>query len=196
MAQKKVAVDSENNDFQHADVLKRNRVKRQKNREFFVEGVKPIEQAIANHWEISAILYDKNRPLSDWAKRILQQSNAKIHFELRPELMQKLSDKAETSELIALVRMAKDDLARIPISKDFLVIILDRPASPGNLGTIIRTCNAFTVNGIIITGHSVDLYYPKTVRASIGTLFSTPVNPIGSPSKLLTWFMKVPPTIS
>lgn len=186
-----IRIYSENNDFQHAEVLKRNREKRQKNKEFFVEGVKPIEQAIASRWPISAFLYSRDRQLSGWAKDILAASSAESHFELPDELMRKLSDKEETSELIALVRMAEDLLDRIPVSDRFLVLVLDRPASPGNLGTMIRTADAFGAAGVIITGHAADLYDPKTVRASIGTLFSTPVVRIGSPAELLPWFAQV-----
>ncbi|HIH25022.1 TPA: RNA methyltransferase [Candidatus Woesearchaeota archaeon] len=187
----RITIYSENNEFQHAEVLKRNREKRQKNKEFFVEGVKPIEQVMANRWEVTTLLHDKERSLSDWAKNIIEVSNAQKILELPSELMQKLSDKEETSELIALVRMQKDDLARIPITEPFLTVILDRPASPGNLGTIIRTCDAFSINGIIITGHAADVYDAKTIRASVGTVFSTPVIRVGSPQELLPWLERV-----
>ncbi len=187
----KVELYSENNDFQHIEVLKNNREKRQKNKEFFIEGVKPIEQLIANNWNITAFVYSKERKLSNWATEILEKSTAEKHFELPESLMQKLSDKEETSELIALAKMKEDNLTRIEIKKNLLIVVFDRPASPGNLGTIIRTCDAFKADGIVITGHAVDLYDSKTIRSSVGTQFSIPIIRIQPPIDLIPWFEKI-----
>ncbi len=182
-----VRIYAEDNNFQHAEVLRRNRVKRQKNREFFVEGVKPIELALRNGWQVSAFLYSRDRALSGWATGILSSSPAERHMELPGALMAKLSEREEPSELIALVRMRPDDPARIPLSSPFLALVLDRPASPGNIGMIIRACDAFGASGAVVTGHAADVYDPKAVRASVGTLFSVPVVRMGSHAQLLAW---------
>jgi 23S rRNA (uridine2479-2'-O)-methyltransferase len=105
-----------------------------------------------------------------------------------PHLLEKLSNKTEPSELLALVAMPDDDLARIPLTSRLLVVIFDRPASPGNLGTIIRSCDALHVNGLILTGHGVDLYDPETISASTGSLFALPVVRLPSHQELLPWF--------
>ena len=131
---------NENNDFQRVEVIKRNREKRTKYQEFFVEGVKSINYAIEYNWKIRSFLYSTERPLSDWAQGILANSTADSHLELPLKLMEKLSDKEEeTSELMAVVRMAENDLARIKVKEDLLVVVFDRPSSPGNLGTLIRS---------------------------------------------------------
>ncbi|HZR44280.1 MAG TPA: RNA methyltransferase [Ktedonobacteraceae bacterium] len=182
-----VKVRSENNDFQYAETLRRNREKRHKHREFFVEGVRPINQAIKYQWHIRAFLYSRERKLSDWAENILRHSQADVHYELPFALLEKLSNKEETSELIALVTMPEDDLSRIAVKEDLLVVIFDRPASPGNLGTIIRSCDALNADGMIITGHSVDLYDPETIRATTGSFFAFPVVRVPSPRELIPW---------
>ncbi|GCE15578.1 RNA methyltransferase [Tengunoibacter tsumagoiensis] len=183
-----VKIYSENNDFQYADTLKRKREKRLRHREFFVEGVRPINQALQYHWPIRAFLYARDTPLSDWAKNILRTSTAETHYELPAHLHARLSQKAEPSELIALVTMPDDDLSRIPSKKeDLLVVVFDRPASPGNLGTIIRSCDALHVDGIVITGHSVDLYDPETISATTGSFFAIPVVRLPSQKELVPW---------
>lgn len=186
-----VKIYSENNDFQYIETLRRKREKRQKNGEFFIEGVRPINQALAHGWTINAFVYARERQLSDWARNILAASTAKTHFELPAHLLEKLSGKSEPSELLALVEMPPDDLARILLSSDLLVVIFDRPASPGNLGTIIRSCDALRVNGLILTGHAVDLYDPETISASTGSLFALPVVRLPSHRELLPWFEQV-----
>lgn len=186
-----VKIYSENNAFQHVETLRRKREKRQRHREFFVEGVRPINQALKYGWSINAFLYSKEKPLSDWAKNILKQSQAHTHFELPLPLMEKLSNKAEASELIAIVAMPEDRLSRIPIKENMLIVVFDRPASPGNLGTIIRSCDALRVDGLIITGHSVDLYDPETISATTGSFFALPTVRLPSNKDLLPWLESV-----
>jgi len=191
MKTNKIKIYSENNEFQHAEVLKRNRVKRSKNKKFFVEGVNSINLAIENKWNIDTFLYSDYEKLSDWAKKILKKSIAKKHIEMPNSLLEKLSDKENRSELIALIEMKEDSLDRIKLNKDLFVLVIDRASSPGNLGTIIRSCSSFGVDAIIMTGHSVDLYDPKTIRASVGTLFSVPIIRLESHNELLQFIKKV-----
>jgi 23S rRNA (uridine2479-2'-O)-methyltransferase len=183
---------SENNDFQRVEVIKRNREKRNKYNEFFVEGVKSINYAIENNWSIKSYIYSKEKPLSEWANNILNNSKAEAHLELPLKLMDKLSDKDEdASEILAVVTIPNNDLSRIKIKKDMLVLVFDRPSSHGNLGTLIRSCEALKVDGLIITGHAVDLFDPKTIRASMGTFFSVPTIRLQSHNELLPWFDEI-----
>ena len=183
-----VRIYSENNDFQYVETLRRNRAKRQRAREFIVEGVRPINQALAHDWPVTAFLYTRERPLSGWATDILANSGARTHFELPLPLLAKLSGKEETSELLAVVAMPEDRLSRIPLRADLRVVIADRPANPGNLGTLIRSCDAFGVDGLVITGHATDLYDPETISATTGSLFALPIVRIPGPADLAPWF--------
>ncbi len=182
---------TENNDFQHVEVLKRNREKRNKYNEFFIEGVKSINYALQNNWKIKTYLYSMEKELSQWAKNILADSKAELHLELSLKLMDKLSDKEECSEIIAVVSMPENDLSRIKIKDDLVVVIFDRPSSHGNLGTLIRSCEALNVDGVIVTGHSIDIYDTKTIRASMGTFFSLPIIRLQSHNDLIPWFKNI-----
>lgn len=183
---------TENNDFQYIEVLKRNRVKRNKSNEFFVEGVKSINYAIQYNWDIKTFIYSKEKPLSQWALNALSNSKAELHLELPLKLMEKLSDKEEEySEILAVVRMRDNNLSRIKIKDDMLVVVFDRPSSYGNLGALIRSCEALNVDGLIVTGHAVDIYDSKTIRASMGTFFSVPVIRLESHKELIPWFNNI-----
>lgn len=183
-----IRVLSENNLFQHADVLRRNRAKRQRYREFFVEGVQSVERVLAHGWPVTTLIYTSDRRLSKWAQEILDRSTAGVHLDMSMDLLSQLSEKPETSEILALVEMPPDDLSRIPIAaRDLLVVVFDRPSNHGNLGTVIRSCDAFQAGGVIAVGHAVDLYDPRTVRASIGSLFTLPVLRVASPRHLVPW---------
>lgn len=187
---KVIDIYTENNDFQKFEVLKRNRNKRHRYNEFFVEGVRNINAMLENDWEIGAFLYAKHKELSSWGKGILARSRAKVHYELHGDLMGQLSDKEDTSELIAIVTIPKDDLSRIRLKEQPLqplIVVFDRPSNRGNLGTIIRTCDALGADGLIVAGHSVDLYDPETIRASMGSLFSLPTLRMASSSDVQLW---------
>lgn len=184
---KTVKIFSENNDFQYVEALRRNREKRHRSKAFFVEGVRAINQALAYDWRITAFLYTRERTLSDWAEGILARSRAERHLELPLRLLTKLSEKENPSELIAVMAMPADSLSRIAPREHPSVVVFDRPSSPGNLGTIIRSSDAFGVDGLVLTGHGVDVYDPETIRATTGSLFALPVVRVPSPRDLLSW---------
>jgi TrmH family RNA methyltransferase len=167
-----VQLKTENADFQHIETLRRNRQKRHKHRQFFVEGVRSINAAIRYGWTISAFYYAPGKR-SQWASNILKISQAKTHYEVAEPLLKKLSQKNETSELLAVAEMPAE-AERIPIHDKLLLVLLDRCSNPGNLGSVIRSCDALGADGLIMTGHSVDPYDPAVISASTGSLFALP----------------------
>lgn len=188
MPPRQIRVYSEDNHFQHADVLKRNRTKRHKHGECFVEGVKALNEVVRGGWPVRALLYPRDTRLSGWARQMLADPRVGSHIELPPALMAKLSDKENPSELLAIVATPSDDLARIPLRPGMLVLLLDRPSNPGNLGTTIRSAAAFGADGLLITGHAADLYDPQTIRSSTGMIFSQPIVRVGSLAEVRAWF--------
>ena len=180
-------VSSRNARFQQWESLLSNRGKRQRAGEFLVQGVRPITLAARYGWRFRALVYDAERALSSWAEDILRDTDA-IQVAMSPGLLAELGEKSEgTPELVAVVEMPADDLDRIPAGPDFLGLVLDRPASPGNIGSIIRSADAFGADGIIVTGHAADVYDPRVVRASTGSLFARPVVRTPSHREVEAW---------
>jgi 23S rRNA (uridine2479-2'-O)-methyltransferase len=180
-------VTSRNARFQQWAALLGNRAKRQRGGEFLVQGVRPITLAVRHRWQIRALLYDAAGATSRWASQILD-ATAAPKIAVAPELMRELGGKSGTSpELLAVAALPADDLARIPAGPGMLTVVFDRPASPGNLGTLIRSADAFGATGVIVTGHAADVYDPKTVRASTGSLFCLPVVRMPSHRPVLEW---------
>jgi TrmH family RNA methyltransferase len=180
-------VSTANAAYQRIEVLKRNRTKRHRYGEFVVEGVRAINGALAAGWTMRAFAYPRGRQLSRWASSILEASGADSHFEIDQALFETLSEKEEPSELLAVVEMRPDSVDRIPVRSGMVVVVVDRPASPGNLGTLIRSCDAFGATGVIVTGHGVDPYDPGTIRASVGSFFAVPCIALPSHREVATW---------
>lgn len=186
MRAKTLTITKENAAFQILNALKTNREKR--NREGFIfEGVRNINNALKYDWNIKALFYSSEKGVSDWAKDILKNSKAETHYDLSLELLNKLSNKEEASELLALAEIPEDNFKKIPEKENPLIVIFDRPSSPGNLGTIIRSCDAMGVDGLIITGHAVDVYDPETISATTGSLFSLPIVRVQAQKDLEDW---------
>lgn len=163
-----------NNIFQHIQVLKTNRKKRNQYREFVVEGVRNINEAVKNGWQIKAFFCGEEK-LSVWAEELLMTVKTKGNYRFSQELMKELSGKEETSELMAIVAMKEITPTQMKLSSNPFLVLFDRSSNKGNLGTMIRSCDALGVDGLILTGHGVDLYDPEVVAASMGSFFSLPV---------------------
>ncbi|MGV9822831.1 TrmH family RNA methyltransferase [Nocardia xishanensis] len=167
-----------------------NRTKRHRDSRFLVQGVRPITQALANGWPLETLLYRLGAPdLSGWAREVLDTTDVP-QVGLVPELMAELGEKASAvPELVAVAISRQAELETFepgePGEDPPVVVVFDRPNSPGNLGTLIRSADAFGACAVIVTGHGADQYDPQSVRASTGSLFAVPVYRAAGPAQVL-----------
>lgn len=184
---KALRITTRNASFQQWQALLTNRAKRQRAGEFLVQGVRPITLAVAHGWTVNALLYPDRQPMSAWARDLLDRV-ATTRVAMAGDLLHELGGKAdEAPELLAVVHLPPDRLDRIATGPDTLVVAFDRPATPGNIGTLVRSADAFGAAGVIVTGHAADPYDPKAVRASTGSLFAVPVIRVGSHREVVAW---------
>jgi 23S rRNA (uridine2479-2'-O)-methyltransferase len=180
-------ITTRNAAFQQWQALLTNRAKRQRAGEFVVQGVRPISLAVRCGWPVRVMIYDMSRPLSRWAADLLATA-PDAAVAMAPELLAELGEKdTDAPELVAVVAIPPDDLGRIPAAPDLLAVAFDRPSSPGNIGTLVRSADAFGAHGLIVTGHAADAYDPKSVRASTGSLFAVPVVRATSHADVVAW---------
>ena len=167
--------------------------RRRRNKEglFFIEGVAAVRAAYLYDWDVRWLVYCPEVEHTDWGLEIIAQTPEEARLHVSEYVQTQLSDRDMASELLAVVAQRPDDLARIPFKDDLLVLLLDRPSSPGNLGSTIRSADALGADAVIITGHAADLYDPKTVRASIGSLFALPVLRVAKHDVLEAWLATV-----
>ena len=130
-----------------------------------VEGHILVEQAVAAGWTIEAqFVAPGGQPVAAPA--------GVVHL-LAANVVERVASTEAPQPLLAVVRMQQrsvNDLAGAS-----LVVVADRIADPGNLGTMLRSCEAAGASGVVLTQGSVDPYNPKVVRASAGALFHVPV---------------------
>src|SRR5580692_2560499 len=182
-----IQISARNATFQQWQALLANRNKRQRAGEFLIQGVRPITLAVERGWPLHALIYDAGRTLSRWATDILDTGQAQ-RVAMTTELISELGEKpAEPPELVAVAEIPPDDLGRVNVTDTFLGLAFDRPNTPGNIGTLIRSADAFGAACLIVTGHAADPYDPKSVRASTGSIFALPVIRAASAHEVIEW---------
>jgi TrmH family RNA methyltransferase len=86
-----------------------------------------------------------------------------------------LADTVHPQGLLAVCRSVDVALAQALRGSPRLVVFCDQVRDPGNLGTVVRCADAFGADAVLVSRDSVDLYNPKAVRASTGSLFHLPL---------------------
>jgi TrmH family RNA methyltransferase len=86
-----------------------------------------------------------------------------------------------------VVALPPDDLDRLRPAGVPLITVFDRPSGPGNIGTLLRSVDAFGGDGLVVTGHAADPYDPQAVRASTGSVFAVPVVRVPSHHEVVAW---------
>lgn len=112
-----------------------------------------------------------NRDLVAWAMR----SDAEI-LEVSEAVLAKIAAKENPQSVLAVFEQRWCDFpASVDAKKDALWVALEAIRDPGNLGTIIRTADAVAASGLLLIGQTVDPYSREAVRASMGSVFNTPL---------------------
>lgn len=152
-----------------------------------VQGVRPITVALDAGLEVVSLLVDANARRSSWAQATIARSEAPV-VAVATELMAELGEKDESApELLALVRRPQAGPDALPTRDDAVVLVLDRPTSPGNVGTLVRSADALGADAVVVTGHAADPWDPRALRASTGSMFALPVIVVDDPSPVLLW---------
>jgi TrmH family RNA methyltransferase len=143
-----------------------------------VEGLQIIGMALENGATPLEVFASPPQFHGDTAPKLLatmDQAGARI-TEVAPNVMSRLSDREEPQGLVVAFALLQSDIAEIiKAANPSLVFVLDRLQDPGNLGTLIRTADAVGAAGIVLIEPCVDRFDPKTVGASMGSLFSLPI---------------------
>lgn len=90
------------------------------------------------------------------------------------EVFRKMSDTKTPQGILCVVRQFSYKLEDILAAKDSLLVLLEDIQDPGNLGTIFRAGEGAGVTGILMSNNSVDIYNPKTIRSTMGSIYRMP----------------------
>lgn len=140
-----------------------------------IESVHLIEEAIRSGLRFRAVFFSHSGQAR--AERLLPQLSAHVETLLLPDDVFQSAVATETPQgVAALVRLKQHELSDVLAAPEPLVVVCAGVQDPGNLGTIIRSAEAFEAGGILLLGEgTVSPFNPKVVRASAGSIFRLPV---------------------
>jgi RNA methyltransferase, TrmH family len=165
---------------QNSHVKEVKSLKQKKNRDelklYFIEGERFLEEAVKERANIEKIMVSESYFKNPSQRNLLKEIESLRYeiFLVTDKLFNEISDTENPQGILAIVRMMEYDLERIYNNNSF-IIILDSIQDPGNLGTIIRTADAAGASGIIYSKGCVDLYNPKVLRGTMGSVFHLPI---------------------
>ncbi|MCL2735323.1 MAG: RNA methyltransferase [Propionibacteriaceae bacterium] len=136
--------------------------------EFLVEGVQSVREAVA-YGSPRAIL------ATDEAAEAFPDLVRSGYERLTPDHVRALTDTVTSQGIFAICGTPTWSLDQVVTDEARLVVICAQIRDPGNLGTVIRCADAFGADAVVLTAGSVDMTNPKTVRASVGSIFHLPV---------------------
>ncbi len=159
-------ITSVNNDLVKNTVKLQQKKYRNIEKKFLLEGFKAIKEAFDSGIILEHVFVDKNKIKEyEFCKDILIESSEPV--------LKKISTTDSTPEAVAIGVQKIFDIKDLKNVQK--VVLLEDIKDSGNLGTILRSAVAFGVDAVVLFGDCVDIYNPKTVRASVGNLWKLPI---------------------
>ncbi len=152
---------------------------RKKQKLFVVEGIKMYDEIPESDIEttyVSEKFYDeyiKSEKINDKTKKRL---NNKGYIIVSDNVFKNMSDTVTPQGILAIVKQKKYELSDILVKgKKQVFMVLEGVQDPGNMGTIIRTGEGAGIAGIIVNKETVDVYNPKVIRSTMGSIYRVPI---------------------
>ena len=146
------------------------------NRLFIIEGIKIVEECIDNNYPLENIIFSEELLNIKGGNRLFNKiKDYENLINIPLKLFKEISDTENPQWIMATAKFRENYIEEVYDLNNPILLLLEEIQDPGNMGTIIRTADAFNIDGIIITTGSVDIYNPKVVRSTMGSIFRTPI---------------------
>lgn len=158
------------------DVVRlRERRKRDLTGKFLIEGYRELLRASEGGLPIEELYICPDLYLGDNEPELIQKLDPSVIISCTPEVFKKISYRDRPDGLLASASQMRLRLSDISFKNIPFVVIAEAIEKPGNLGTILRTCDAVGADALLVCDKCTDIHNPNVVRASVGTLFTVPV---------------------
>lgn len=144
---------------------------------FLAEGIKMFEEA--PHESIVEVFVSENlaykRREKETTEDALYKKLIEVGYEVvSDEVFAKMSDTQTPQGILTVLKRPEYNLDLLLQKENPLFIILENLQDPGNLGTIVRTGEGAGITGVIMSAGTVDIFNPKTIRATMGSIYRVP----------------------
>ena len=151
-----------------------------------VEGAREIGLELEAGYELQVVyvcpeIYAK----SDYPN-LLNQIDPSLKIAISQTVFEKVAYREGSDGLLALIKPKNHSLEQLKMSVKPFIIVLESVEKPGNLGAVLRTADAASVDAVVICDPTTDLYNPNAIRSSVGCLFTVQVA-VCSSKECLDW---------
>lgn len=152
-----------------------------------LEGVRLVEEALFSGWKIEEIFVEERFVLTErFAALIALAAKQNIlTYTVTESVIKKMATTSSPQGVVAVVRQPSVALPEKAAGECWL--LADELQDPGNFGTILRSADAAGCDGVLLSGNGVDPFGPKSVRASMGSLFHLPIAVNNDRAAVLQW---------
>lgn len=140
---------------------------------FLIEGKREIELAIKGNYQLETILFLPELITENEINKLVKSKVELI--EITKEVYQKLAYRDTTEGILAIAKTKTLSLNDLKLPENALVLVMESIEKPGNIGAMLRTCDAAKIDAVIIANPKTDLYNPNIVRSSVGCLFTNQI---------------------
>ena len=143
---------------------------------YFVEGIRFVSDAIDNGQTIEKVIVSDKLEGLNGGKELIERVSALCEncFLVPEKIFKEISDTQTPQGILAVLKKRAFELEEV-IEQGSSVVILDSLQDPGNVGTIIRTADAAGISAVILSKGCVDLFSPKVLRSTMGSVFHMPI---------------------
>ena len=140
---------------------------------FLIEGYRLCQEALQSDFKVETLLIHSDslspQNLNEITK-LAQYQQVEI-FEIQQSEVKRLAETVNSQGVFCIVQQKKIELDTVLNKDNQLIVIISEGQDPGNVGTIIRTCDWFGITAIFLSKRTVELYNPKVIRSTMGSIF-------------------------
>jgi TrmH family RNA methyltransferase len=153
---------------------------------FLIEGKREIELALKGGYIINTILFLPEIISQKELTKLIANSIEIEVIEINKEVYQKLAYRDSTEGVIAVAATKSTTLENLILPENPLVLVMEAIEKPGNIGAMLRTCDAAKIDAVILANPKTDLYNPNLIRSSVGCLFTNQIA-VGSNEEIISF---------
>ena len=139
---------------------------------FVIEGEREIINAIKSNYILERIFLEEGIGFNNvYIKSVINNAPTSV---IEKKTFKKISIRSGGEKIIAIARSKLHVLKTLKLTRKSLIVVLEEPEKPGNIGALYRTAAAAKIDAIIISNPKTDFYNPNSIRSSLGDIFKIP----------------------
>jgi len=159
--------------------LKEKSKERKKSERFVIEGHRELQLALKGEYHLETFII-----CPEISSSRLPEKSGVPTVHIARQVYEKVAHRGSTEGIMAIAKAKNHDLEVLRLGKNPLLLVVEAPEKPGNIGALLRTADAANLDAVLIANPKSDLYNPNIIRSSVGCVFTTKIG-MGSTQQII-----------